>query len=159
MDAFSNKLTTNLDLEQQAAAQLLSLLRQEQSCLVDNEIDGLATLTEEKTKVVAQMTSLATGRHRALAFAGFEAGENGMQEWIRRNPGIEAVNKSWTELLALAQLAKELNRNNGLLINKHLGRNRNALDVLQGKPQGSNLYGPNGQASSFRNAARGVVIG
>ena len=158
MDAFSTDLTGSLYQEREAAARLLTLLQQEQIQLIENNIDGLAALTEEKSKIVARMTTLANGRHRALASAGFEPGESGMQAWLKSAPVTEAITKSWTELLALAQSAKELNRSNGMLINRHLSRNRNALNVLQGTPQGSNFYGPNGQSTS-KTPARGVVIG
>lgn len=158
MDAFSTNLTGSLYQEHEAATQLLKLLQQEQAHLIENNIDGLATLTEEKSKLVARMTTLATGRHRALGAAGFVPGESGMQAWLKSAPVTEAITKSWTELLALAQSAKELNRNNGMLINRHLSRNRNALNMLQGTPQGSNFYGPNGQSTS-KISARGLVIG
>jgi flagella synthesis protein FlgN len=145
-------------MEHQAAAQLLKLLQQEQAQLIQNDIDRLMALTEEKASIVARMTTLANGRHRALGDAGFEPRESGMQAWLKSAPATKAISEAWAGLLTLAQSAKEINHNNGILINRHLSRNRNALNVLQGPPQGGNLYGPNGQSMS-RTSTRGVVVG
>ncbi len=158
MEAFGTSPAGSLIEEHKAATQLLLLLQQEQTHLVDANIEGLSALTEEKSKIVARMTELAKWRHRTLGAAGFEATESGMQAWLASSSEHAAAGKTWTELLAVARSAKELNRTNGLLINRHMTRNQNALNILQGTPQGSNFYGPDGQASS-RSTSRGLVIG
>lgn len=135
---------------------LLQLLKQEQEHLIHANLDGLTGVTEEKTSAVARMTALALHRHRTLAAAGFEASESGMQRWVATAPA--AVIKSWDDLLGIARQAKELNRTNGLLINQHITRNQNALNVLQGNQNGGGMYGPNGQATS-KNSSRTLVVG
>lgn len=146
-----------------AARRLHQLLKQEQTQLIAADIDGLTALTEQKATVVARMTELAKSRHRALAAAGFPAEEAGMQAWLHGMPvaadgSAAEARKSWIELLALAQSAKQLNRTNGILINTHLARNQTALNVLRGTAQGGNFYGPDGQ-QSMKAAARGLVVG
>ena len=86
-----------------------------------------------------------------------------MQAWLatacaQSDQGTAATRNEWMELLALAQSAKQINRTNGILINTHMMRNQAALNILHGNPQGSNLYGPDGQ-SSTKTEARGVVVG
>jgi flagella synthesis protein FlgN len=137
---------------------LLRVLQQEQELLINADIDGLTSLTEEKTKAVARMNELAQHRHRSLATAGFDASESGMQEWVTSPAGAPAVGKVWNALLDLARQAKELNRVNGMLISQHMARNQSALNVLQGTPQGGNMYGPNGQAAP-RSSSRKLVVG
>ena len=152
-----------LDQELDAARALLDLLTQEQAQLVTGNIDSLNTITGQKAAAVTSMAELAKSRHRALAAAGFPGEEAGMQAWLKRpgssvESGTAAAGKSWLELLALAQSAKQLNRTNGVLINTHMLRNQAALNILHGNPPGDNLYGPDGQ-SSTKAAARGMVVG
>lgn len=147
-----------LEQEQQAATNLLQLLKQEQAVLVNADVDGLIKLTDEKAKLAAQMTQLAKQRHRALAAAGFEATETGMQAWLGSATATTADHKAWTELLAVMQSAKELNRVNGLLISQHMTRNQSALNVLQGNTQGGPIYGPDGQATT-KIGSRRLVVG
>ncbi|HJV88477.1 MAG TPA: flagellar protein FlgN [Noviherbaspirillum sp.] len=135
---------------------LLQLLKDEQEVLIRADVKELARLTEEKNKSVARMGELAQRRHRVLAAAGFEASEAGMKTWLKT--AGPAIARTWTNLLELAQQAKELNRINGLLIGKHMARTQAALNVLHGAPQGGNMYGPNGQ-STGQGGSRKLVIG
>lgn len=144
-----------LDEEIAAGKTLLELLAREQECLVRVDVDALAGVTEAKTQTVNRMTELAQRRHRALAAAGFDASEAGMQEWVKQR---SAANEAWNALLTLAREAKELNRTNGLLIAQHMSRNQAALNILHGSQQGGGLYGPNGQATS-QTGSRRLVVG
>ncbi|HYC42164.1 MAG TPA: flagellar protein FlgN [Noviherbaspirillum sp.] len=158
MQSLGNTLAQTLAEEVRAAGALLDLLRQEQAHLVDANIDELIKVTEEKTKIVARMGELSLGRHRALAGAGLEASEEGMQKWASSPSTDASAAQSWAALLQLAREAKELNRTNGLLIGRHLSRNQAALNILQGGGEGGNMYGPNGQSAS-QSGSRRLVIG
>ena len=148
--------------EQQAARTLIDLLQQEQVLLISADIEGLTMVTERKGAVIAQMTELATRRHRLLAVAGHAASETGMQAWIdARAAGRltqSAAVSAWTALLAMARQAQEINRINGVLISSHMARNQGALNVLRSQTSGGNFYGPDGQASA-RGMGRGLVVG
>lgn len=148
----------SLGEELTAANSLLQLLAQEQSRLVDVDVEGLSRLTGEKANIVARMTDLAKRRHRALAAAGFAADESGMLDWLNSPAAIGGVNQSWTQLLDIAQRAKELNRTNGLMIGQQIARNQGALNILQGDRQGGPIYGPNGQSAS-QSGSRRLVVG
>lgn len=158
MHALGNSLAQSLGEELMAANTLLQLLRQEQEHLIDANVDELAKVTEEKVKIVARMSELAQNRHRALATAGFESSEAGMQKWTKSRSALPAATKSWNELLDIAKQAKELNRINGLLLGQHAARNQTALNILQGSPQGGTMYGPDGQSTS-QPSSRKLVIG
>ncbi len=158
MQALGDRLVHSLREELNAANALLQLLKQEQAQLIDANVDALATVTEEKAKIVARMTELAQNRHRALAAAGFEASEAGMQAWAKGSTALLAASQSWDELLNISRQAKEQNRLNGLLIGQHMARNQTALNILQGSPQGGPLYGPNGQSTS-QASRRKLVVG
>ena len=158
MQSLGNTLAQTLVEEVRAAGTLLELLRQEQAHLIDANIDEMIKVTEEKTKIVARMGELSLSRHRALAGAGLEASEEGMQKWAGSASADPTAAQSWNALLDLARAAKELNRTNGLLIGRHLARNQAAMNILQGSSQGGNMYGPNGQ-SSTQSGSRRLVIG
>lgn len=154
MNTHSNP-ASKLQEETATAQALLELLKQEQARLIAADIDQLPALIEEKARLVTRMTELAHHRYQALAAAGFEPRETGMQTWIDKEPA--ASGQSWNHLIALAQAAKEMNRINGILINKHISNNQMTLTVLQGG-NGQTFYGPNGQ-SSIKTTVRGLAIG
>lgn len=141
--------------ETRAARELTECLQQEQAQLVAADVDALPATTERKNQLVARMAELAGKRHKALAGAGFPASEAGMLAWLAEFPALKAT---WQDLLAQASEARELNRANGMLINTHLQRTRSALNVLRQQPEGSGVYGPNGQAS-VGGAGRRLVVG
>ncbi|MEO5935369.1 MAG: flagellar protein FlgN, partial [Duganella sp.] len=107
----------NLREEARIMAALLELLKQEQLLLVAAEIDGLQAVTSKKTALIAQMTLLSAQRHRALGKAGYPAEEAGMEAWIAASAD-ERIAQAWKMLLEHTREAKELNRVNGMLINK-----------------------------------------
>lgn len=146
----------NLGEEIKEGNALLQLLKEEQAVLINADVEALARLAEEKNKVVVRMTELAQRRHRSLTVAGMDASEAGMKTWLKTAP--PAAVQAWNALLELAKEVKELNRVNGLLIGKHMARAQTALNVLQGNPQGGNMYGPNGQ-STGQAASRKLVVG
>lgn len=148
---------TTLVEELGAGRALLQLLKTEQDLLVNADVEGLNRAMSEKSQLVTKMSELALRRHRTLAAAGFEASEAGMQSWLKGQKTAQQAHQSWTSLIELAQLAKELNRTNGMLINQHMSRTQSALNVLQGAPEGGALYGPNGQATGPASGRRLVV--
>lgn len=152
-----NSPASSLQDENRTARMLLDLLRKEQSHLIAADIDALTALTDNKLQLVSRLSELAVRRYQALAAAGFEAKEAGMQAWLGKNDAV-FVKDSWNELLALARAAKEINRTNGLLIGKHLTRSQNALNAIKGGQQGQTFYGPNGQ-STVKSSVRGLAIG
>lgn len=144
--------------ESQAAQDLLHLLQQEQACLVEASIPQLESLTEQKSGLLTQLSALATQRHAALAAAGYQATESGMQYWVETQ-APDAIVRQWESLLTSMRAAQETNRTNGLLIHTHLGHNQASLQALQSRhASGDNLYGPSGH-SSTRLPGRGLVIG
>lgn len=146
--------------EEQIMSTLLDLLRQEQQLLVTAEIEGLPAITTRKTALVTQMTLLSAQRHRSLGKCGFPAEEAGMDAWIAAS-GVAREESAglWQALLQHTREAKELNRVNGMLINKQMGHTQGALQAL--RPQGgsaNNFYGPGGISTSLPRS-RGFLAG
>lgn len=153
----SNSVIDKLDDEYNAMDCLLELIKEEQKCLIEANIEDLNKVIDKKTKIISEITELAEARHQALAAAGYTPTDESMQTWLEKTSIVAATGK-WFKVRAVAQAAKELNRTNGMLINQHLARSRNALSILQGASDGGNFYGPNGHSTKIP-VPRRLVIG
>jgi flagellar biosynthesis protein FlgN len=127
--------------------ELMFLLSREQISLVDADINAIEDLLNEKGALIQRISASAKLRYQALAKSGYKANENGMQEWVESQPDTKQ-RMLWKDFQATLEQAKELNRLNGQLINKHFNRNQQILNQLQGKSVNTNRYGPNGQTST-----------
>jgi flagellar biosynthesis protein FlgN len=134
--------------EQQVIGSIVELMKTEQQLLIGADADGLSTITPNKLQLAQRAATLSRVRHKALAAAGFPAGEAGMEPWLAE-AGNDELRAEWNRLLDLTRAAKELNRVNGMLVNRQLGQAQAALNELRG-PAGNaaGVYGPGGQTMS-----------
>ncbi|QJE00918.1 flagellar protein FlgN [Massilia forsythiae] len=143
--------------EQQLIGSIVALMKQEQQLLVSADADGLATLTPQKLRLAQQAADLSRLRHQALGAAGFVASENGMEPWLAVGGSADARTQ-WDRLLELTREAKELNRVNGMLINKQMAHTTGVLNALRGESGGAGgVYGPGGQSFGSGPSRRYVV--
>lgn len=151
--------STTLSLEHERIDALVELMKQEQQFLVAADADGLAQLTPRKAALVQELAQLSRERHAALAGAGFAASEAGMEPWLAAQ-GDEAARSAWTRLLAHTAEAKELNRLNGMLVNRQMAHNQTVLNALRTPAAGAEpgLYGAKGQTFGS-GPSRGFVAG
>lgn len=147
-----------LHMELQLAESLLVLLQQEQQGLIDADTRVVMSLLEEKSRLVAGIRPLSNARLQMLGAGGHVATEAGMQAWLATQPQPAALARCWARLRDISLQAREINRINGLLIHRHLIRNQAAIDVLQGNPAHSRVYGPDGQPAQ-RQPSRSRVVG
>ncbi|CDG81871.1 flagella synthesis protein FlgN [Janthinobacterium agaricidamnosum] len=148
---------TSLHEEQQLMSSLLELMQQEQQFLLAAAIEELTEVTARKSSLVGQLSVLASRRHAALAGAGYPAQEDSMDAWLVAH-GDSDAQAAWSALLELTRSAKETNRLNGMLVNKHLVHTQGALNTMHPAAQSGNFYGPSGQTTT-NNTSRRVVIG
>ena len=138
---------------------LIDLMKQEQQLLIAANTDGLSSLTPLKTQLIEQMGALAAIRHNSLEADGFPASEQGMDSWVVRmaNPMISA---NWEQTLGRMREAKELNRVNGMLINKQMTHNQMLIQAMRTPADAADtgFYGPSGQTTPVNNKRR-LVIG
>jgi flagella synthesis protein FlgN len=148
-----------LTFEHQRIDALVELMKQEQQLLVAADADALAELTPRKVALVQELAQLSRERHAALGNAGFAASEAGMEPWLAAH-GDEAVRTAWSALLARTAEAKELNRVNGMLINRQMAHTQTVLNALRTPTGGaeSGLYGAKGQTFGG-GPSRGYVLG
>ncbi|MGJ9418191.1 flagella synthesis protein FlgN [Massilia sp. CMS3.1] len=147
-----------LPLEHERIDALVALMKQEQQLLVAADAIRLEEITPRKVALVQELAQLSRERHAALAGAGFAASEAGMEPWLVTH-GDEAGRSAWAQLLALTAEAKELNRVNGMLINRQMAHNQTVLNALRtptAAPE-STLYGAKGQTFGSAPSRRFVV--
>ena len=140
----------------QLAKELLATIRSEQTALVKADIDAIEAILDEKSEVLQRMNVVVLNRYEALAANGFEANEAGMSEWLKRQ-AKPALSEAWAVLKKTLIQAKELNRLNGMLINRQFNLNQQLLNHLQGNSGASDVYGRNGQAKT-QSATRAVLM-
>ncbi len=144
----------NVTPETQAIHLLLDLLEQEQQSLISGNIQHVNQVLEQKSKTLLDINQFAHQRYKALGHLGFISNEQGMQQWLSKH-ATKPVQSAWLAAQQSLVKAKELNRVNGLLINRHLQRTQQMLSAIQQKAGSPTLYGANGQATSqvrLRNA-------
>jgi flagella synthesis protein FlgN len=143
--------------EQQLIGSIVELMKTEQQLLISADADGLSGLTPKKLELAQQATGLSRMRHKALAAAGFSADEAGMEPWLAVG-GNDDTRAQWGMLLALTRQAKELNRVNGMLVNKQLAHTQGTLNALRGAEGGAaGVYGRSGQTLGAGPSRRYVV--
>lgn len=137
---------------------LIDLMKQEQQFLVAANTDGLATLSPLKTQLVEQAAAQAGQRHASLKADGCEGSESGMDAWVARmnNPAVSTL---WQQVLDKTREAKELNRVNGLLINKQMMHNQILIQAMRTPADAADtgFYGPSGQTTPITGKRRLVV--
>jgi flagellar biosynthesis protein FlgN len=153
-----NSPASTLASERQLLATLTELLQEEQRVLVAADADSVATITPRKIQLVQQLAAQAAIRHRALGAAGFESAEAGMEPWLAAQNSTD-VRAEWEQLLDATREAKELNRINGMLINKQLAYNQQKLAELGTDAPGGNaaVYGPGGLTIGAGPSKRFVI--
>lgn len=143
--------------EQQLIGSIVELMKTEQQLLISADADGLSSLTPKKLQLAQQAAGLSRMRHKALAAAGFPADETGMEPWLAVS-GNEDTRAQWNSLLARTREAKELNRVNGMLVNKQLAHTQGTLNALRGAEGGASaVYGRSGNSLGSGPSRRYVV--
>lgn len=144
----------NIAPETKAIDLLLNLLEQEQQSLITGHIQSMSQIIEQKSKTLLDINQYAHQRYKTLTHLGFKGNEEGMQQWLNKH-ATKNVQSAWLAAQQALVKGKELNRINGILINKHMQRTQQMLNVMQQKTGNNTLYGANGQATSqvrLRNA-------
>lgn len=148
-----------LQTEREALDEFVGLLRAEQEALIRGDADGLIALANEKTEKMDVLALMGKQRSRYLAAQDLASNAEGMEAWLERNPGVAArANKIWREFVVQAETARELNQNNGLLIESRLQQNRLKLAVLQTSAASEGVYRSDGQLRPLRGSRPPVAI-
>lgn len=143
----ANHLSSQISFEKDAAlvSELLNDLQSEQSALVSADLDTIERMVDKRVELLQALGAAANARYDALGSAGFEPNEQGMSAWLKKQSS-QILEQAWLSFQQQLVQAKELNRLNGILINKNFQRNQEKLDALNGKTSAPQFYGKNGHA-------------
>lgn len=151
-----------IELLQQELAQLqqfVELLQREQGMLLENQLDDLTALAQQKIDAAQSLNALAQQRGHLLAVnmpQDQEAGLDRVNDYMNTQPQMAQL---WSELLAFTAQARQLNNDNGEVIQMRMRHNQQALNVLHNAVNKSNLYGPNGQTDISNKGGRTLAQG
>lgn len=122
---------------------LVGLLREERRLLAAGEVDGdrLAQVAGRKGARLAELEGFEQQRRRALRRLGYADDREG-DERAAADAGCQPL---WRAIRERADLAADLNRTNGALIDIRMEHNQRLLNALQ-EMAGAGLYGPDGRA-------------
>ncbi|BEV07904.1 MULTISPECIES: flagellar protein FlgN [unclassified Methylophilus] len=137
---------------------LIEDLQNEQKALVKADLDTIERIIDQRVELLQALGEAAKQRYAALSAAGFEANEKGMAKWLELGHG-KVMDTAWMEFQKKLAQAKELNRINGILINKHFQRNQEKLDAIQGKAtNATQFYGKNGQTHGAHSSRTSFAV-
>ncbi|MCX7142630.1 MAG: flagellar protein FlgN [Proteobacteria bacterium] len=137
--------------EHDALGAFISLLQAEQEILVHGDADRLAAIAPEKSAQIDLLTRVGQKRDRFLSDQKLPLSAHGVESWLKREPALAAATrKIWSESLRRAEMARQLNINNGMLIENRMQQNRQKLSVLQAAARPDNVYGSSGHMGPFR---------
>lgn len=134
--------------EKRLVEKFIALLALEQDALTKGAADELPLIVNDKKTLVEALNSLETTRASLISSTPQDSGNQAMERWLSIHPDEKSVANLWREILKLAAEAKQQHALNGRLINMHLTRTSEALNILTQRQQYTGLYGSDGQATS-----------
>ena len=150
------RATISFEEDNRLVCQLIDVLTREQKHLLSNQISEIEKILTLKGGLLKQINHVAQNRYAALAERDYEPNENGMLNWIASQSN-QVTKDNWDNFQSNLFQAKELNRLNGELINRHFNRNQQMLFNLRNAFQPSTTYGKNGQAQTKVSARSGLT--
>lgn len=140
--------------EVSAVDRFIDVLKREQQTLVEGHTDLLAMLATEKSECCNSLDRIGRKRLLMLSSAGLAPAPASLKPWLDAQP--QGLRDAWQGLLLKAGEARDLNRQNGEIINAHMQHNRQALTVLLEISNRASVYGPDGQP---RPSSGGRILG
>lgn len=146
------QLLAALSEEREALSGFVELLQQEQTLLMENSVDELLLLAEQKSTSAQRINELTDNRSRLLG--KFVSDAEGVYDWLERNSAEGLA--IWQEIRQLAESSRLLNHINGELIQMKLRHNQQSLTALTRAVNQANLYGPDGQTNFSPGSGRSL---
>ena len=134
--------------ERDAILEFTELFKREEASLRQGGSDEIFRLVAEKDALATRLSDITAQRGALLAAQGLAPDRQGVEAWCASHPEADEVLRTWSDIVALAHEASELQRLNGELIRIHMRYNAQALEALQGGAKPLDLYGPDGQSKA-----------
>ncbi|MCC5859925.1 MAG: flagellar protein FlgN [Ectothiorhodospiraceae bacterium] len=153
MTAPESPLTGVLLELQDRLMELRDLLREEQTCIGQRDVEALQPLLERKNHLLQDVETLDARRRTTLREAGHEDSRQGMKACLTGFPDTERLNAAWTGILSLLRECQALNESNGSIIHQSMALNERLLNALRGgSADEAAAYGPEGTRAGPRGS-------
>jgi len=128
--------------------QLLVALDNEHKALVDKNIDSIQTISEEKIVLMEHLEDLNKERRNLLDNAGLDITSTGVGDFLQNSnsPRAPQMKALWDEISNISKQCDKQNNINGIIIESNKRHTENALSILQGKSQNTELYSNKGES-------------
>lgn len=122
-------------------------LSEEGTALKMGEANKLEAIVEKKVALVQLLNKI---EHQREGVTGVNASNRtGMQAWLKQHPEEAQADRLWQQVVELARQAKEHHETNGRLINLHLQRTSDALNILLQNPPSNGFYSSDGMSATY----------
>ena len=138
-------LATVLLDEEGVLCRFLELLRDEQGALKEGRAEALSGLADGKEQLIAEINSLE-GKRVALAGG---ADRNAMSRALASADRGGEVSGRWQRVRLLSREAQQMNELNAKLLDLHLRKTSEALEILTRHKCRNLLYSADGQTSQL----------
>ena len=128
--------------------QLLVALNNEHKALVDKDIASIQSISEEKIVLMEHLEDLNKERRNLLDNAGLDITSTGVGDFLQNSnsPRAPQMKALWDEISNISKQCDKQNNINGIIIESNKRHTENALSILQGKQQNTELYSKKGES-------------
>lgn len=128
------------------------LNRESESLILKSDPATLSLIVANKKEVVVELELYSKQLGQVLATEKLAADHDGIQQYlnIAQSAGIHISDcrACWSNITALLKKCRTLNDQNGASIDLLSRHTQRAIQILKGKSQTTNTYGPDGSARS-----------
>lgn len=126
--------------------QLLNALNNEHKALSENDLQSVQTIAEEKILLMEHLEDLNKERRTLLETAGLDITSTGIADFFQNSnsPRAPQMKALWEAISTLSSQCEKQNNINGIVIEANKRHTENALSILQGKQQKTELYSKKG---------------
>jgi flagellar biosynthesis/type III secretory pathway chaperone len=134
-----------LRLEVEQMHLVMTVLETERENLVRNLVPmtldgGVSTLAQ-----LDEAKRLTEQRHTVMRAAGFIPDLQGTLDWIKTDQDGDGALALWNNLLTIATQTQEINRVNGIIVQRRVESFNRQVDAVQRDRNGGATYGPDGK--------------
>lgn len=128
--------------------QLLAALNNEHEALEKNNITSIHNFANEKIILMEHLEDLNKERRVILDDAGLDLTSSGISDFLQNSnsPRSPQMKTLWDDISALSKQCEKQNNINGIVIEANKRRTEEALSILQGKQQNTDLYSNKGKS-------------
>ncbi|MCB1851515.1 MAG: flagellar protein FlgN [Gammaproteobacteria bacterium] len=141
---FCDRLLQLLKAELESSRQLLLILQQEQSALIDGEAEHICSINDMKQRQINLLGEQLLKRDHLLTALQLPAGKTGTEQCIALTAENSELENCWNQLQQLALQLKMRNEVNGGMVVQAQRHVRQMLNILTCQSDQSTTYGRGG---------------